>query len=47
MTTRQTTSRPRVRASSLTGRNWLNTGGKQLALEDFLGKVLILDFWEC
>ncbi|RAX50271.1 hypothetical protein DQ353_04745 [Arthrobacter sp. AQ5-05] len=35
----------KVRASELVGRNWLNTGGKQLALEDFRGKILILDFW--
>lgn len=36
---------PRVRASELLGRGWLNTGGKSLSLEDFRGKVLILDFW--
>ncbi|NKX51632.1 redoxin domain-containing protein, partial [Arthrobacter deserti] len=35
----------RVRASELVGRNWLNTGGKQLNLVDFRGKVLLLDFW--
>lgn len=35
----------KVRASELVGRNWLNTGGKQLALEDLRGKILILDFW--
>ncbi|EMQ98795.1 NHL domain-containing thioredoxin family protein [Paeniglutamicibacter gangotriensis] len=35
----------KVRASELRGRNWLNTGGKQLALEDFRGKITILDFW--
>lgn len=44
MATRPTT-RARVRASDLIGRNWLNTGGKQLSLDDFRGKVLILDFW--
>lgn len=35
----------KVRASELVGRNWLNTGGKQLTLEDFRGKIMILDFW--
>lgn len=38
-------SRLRIRASELVGRGWLNTGGKSLQLEDFRGKVLILDFW--
>ena len=35
----------RVRASELVGRNWLNTGGKQLTLEDLRGKIVLLDFW--
>ncbi|NDK32711.1 NHL domain-containing thioredoxin family protein [Nesterenkonia haasae] len=35
----------RVRASELLGRNWLNTGGKQLSLEQLRGKIIILDFW--
>ncbi|MET0871888.1 MAG: NHL domain-containing thioredoxin family protein [Paeniglutamicibacter terrestris] len=35
----------KVRASELVGRNWLNTGGKQLSLQDFRGKITILDFW--
>ncbi|WP_026549650.1 NHL domain-containing thioredoxin family protein [Arthrobacter sp. Br18] len=35
----------RVRASELTGRNWLNTGGKQLQLDDLRGKIVVLDFW--
>ncbi|MGC5165765.1 NHL domain-containing thioredoxin family protein [Luteimicrobium sp. DT211] len=36
---------PRVRASALVGRGWLNTGGRTLTLEDFRGRVTILDFW--
>ncbi|MGK4065482.1 NHL domain-containing thioredoxin family protein [Rothia sp. HC945] len=36
---------PRVRASELTGRNWLNTGGKELTWSDLRGKIVILDFW--
>ena len=35
----------KVRASELLGRNWLNTGGKQLDLEALRGKIVILDFW--
>ncbi|WP_427015687.1 NHL domain-containing thioredoxin family protein [Pseudarthrobacter sp. P1] len=35
----------RVRASELVGRNWLNTGGKQLDLEQLRGKIVLLDFW--
>ncbi|OLR90958.1 NHL domain-containing thioredoxin family protein [Actinokineospora bangkokensis] len=37
--------RGRVRAAELVGRGWLNTGGAQLRLGDFRGKVLLLDFW--
>ncbi|WP_110080617.1 NHL domain-containing thioredoxin family protein [Actinokineospora spheciospongiae] len=36
---------PRVRAAELVGRGWLNTGGRDLRLGDFRGKVLLLDFW--
>nr|WP_284295000.1 NHL domain-containing thioredoxin family protein [Luteimicrobium album] len=36
---------PRVRASALVGRGWLNTGGRTLSLEDFRGRVVLLDFW--
>ncbi len=36
---------PRVRASELTGRGWLNTGGKELSLASLRGKIIVLDFW--
>jgi thiol-disulfide isomerase/thioredoxin len=35
----------KVRAPELKGRGWLNTGGKDLHLADFRGKILLLDFW--
>ncbi|MGO3152776.1 MAG: NHL domain-containing thioredoxin family protein [Galactobacter sp.] len=35
----------RVRASELTGRGWLNTGGKSLDLNGLRGKIVLLDFW--
>jgi hypothetical protein len=35
----------RVRAPELRGRGWLNTGGRELELKDFRGKILLLDFW--
>ncbi len=35
----------RVRAPELRGRGWLNTGGKQLSIKDFRGRILVLDFW--
>ena len=37
--------RARVRAPQLTGRGWLNTGGRALALSDLRGKIVLLDFW--
>src|SRR5690625_2583023 len=38
-------SQPRVRASELVGRGWLNTGGRSLSLADLRGKIVLLDFW--
>ncbi|MBL1083164.1 redoxin domain-containing protein [Streptomyces actinomycinicus] len=38
--------RARVRAPELVGKGgWINTGGKELKLADFRGRVLIVDFW--
>jgi thiol-disulfide isomerase/thioredoxin len=37
--------RDRVRAPELTGRGWLNTGGRALSLKDLRGRILLLDFW--
>jgi thiol-disulfide isomerase/thioredoxin len=36
---------PRVRAPEFRGRGWLNTGGRELALADLRGKIVLLDFW--
>lgn len=44
-TTARARANYRVRGSALTGRNWLNTGGRQLQLEDLRGKIVLLDFW--
>lgn len=38
-------ARARVRAPELTGRGWLNTGGKSYSVADFRGRVCVLDFW--
>ncbi len=35
----------RPSAPELRGRAWLNTGGADLRLEDFRGKIVVLDFW--
>ncbi|MFJ7075362.1 NHL domain-containing thioredoxin family protein [Streptomyces sp. NPDC098781] len=38
--------RARVRAPELVGKGgWINTGGADLKLADFRGRILILDFW--
>ncbi|WP_243790500.1 NHL domain-containing thioredoxin family protein [Saccharopolyspora gloriosae] len=38
-------SRTRVRAPEFVGRQWLNTGGKEILLADLRGKIVLLDFW--
>lgn len=43
--TSATSRLPRVRASELVGRGWLNTGGRDLTLADLRGKIVVLDFW--
>jgi thiol-disulfide isomerase/thioredoxin len=45
VTTSESHPLPRVRASELVGRGWLNTGGRAITLADLRGKVVVLDFW--
>ena len=35
----------RLRAPELTGRTWLNTGGRDLSLRELRGKIVLIDFW--
>jgi thiol-disulfide isomerase/thioredoxin len=34
-----------VRAPELSGRAWLNTGGRDVTLRELRGKIVLLDFW--
>lgn len=43
--TQSSTRLPKVRASELVGRGWLNTGGRGITLADLRGKIVLLDFW--
>ncbi|GHS89971.1 hypothetical protein AGMMS50218_17310 [Actinomycetota bacterium] len=43
--TQSSTRLPRVRASELVGRGWLNTGGHEVTLAELRGKIVLLDFW--
>lgn len=37
---------PAVRAPAFpTNLDWINTGGRALALQELRGKVVLLDFW--
>jgi thiol-disulfide isomerase/thioredoxin len=39
------TRESRIHAPELTGRGWLNTGGRTLTLSELRGKFVLLDFW--
>ncbi|WP_192827109.1 thioredoxin domain-containing protein [Actinopolyspora erythraea] len=45
MSTSQRNRRVRVRAPELTGREWLNTGGRTQRLAELRGRFVLLDFW--
>ncbi|HET7623307.1 MAG TPA: hypothetical protein VFK39_15480 [Gemmatimonadaceae bacterium] len=39
-------TRSSIRAPDFpTNLDWLNTGGRQLSLEELRGKIVLLDFW--
>jgi hypothetical protein len=46
MTAERLIDTPPVRAPAFpTNLDWVNTGGRALALEQLRGKIVLLDFW--